>query len=228
MQFDLTAARENRGLDIRVTLINRGDTRIDRGFSQHGDAQGAGKQMCWRNLRAQTLARLVFEDPLHLMRRPRQQKNDVFAPVEFSREPLAGSSAVGIWQNRRSVQNVGLLGIVGRHFPAALREPLLQARQNLVIPAQAHPEGLGNGLPGEIVFGRPKTTAENYDIGAEQRMLRGSNQPPQVVSHDALENDVNSQLVELIREIQGIGIHAVGSQHLGTHRDDFGVHALAV
>ena len=128
-----------------------------------------------RNLRAQTIARLVFEDPLHLMRRPRQEKNDVLAPVELSREPLAGSSAIGIREDSRSVQNVGLLGVVGRHFPATFRKSLLQARQNFLIPPQAQPERLGNGFAGEIVLGRPQSPAKNHDIGAEQRMLSGSN-----------------------------------------------------
>ena len=52
--------------------------------------------------------------------------------------------------------------------------------------------------------------------------------PAQAVSNHAFENDINPQPVELIRQIQRVGVHAVGSEHLGAYRDNFSVHALEV
>jgi hypothetical protein len=46
----------------------------------------------------------------------------------------------------------------------------------------------------------------------------------EVVSDDAFENYVDAQQVELLGKVERIGVHAEGRKHLGTHRNDFGVH----
>jgi hypothetical protein len=50
-------------------------------------------------------------------------------------------------------------------------------------------------------------------------------QPPQIVTHNALEGHLNAELVELLRKVKRIGICVEGSEKLGAYRDDLGIHA---
>jgi hypothetical protein len=55
-------------------------------------------------------------------------------------------------------------------------------------------------------------------------MLCGRHKTPQVVPHDGFENHFNAQLVDLLREIERVRIHAEGREQLGANRNDLGVH----
>ena len=134
--------------------------------------------MGWRDFGLQSLPHLVFENPLHFVWRPGKQQNNVLAPIELPAQPLPGSGAVGIRQDRRTLKHIRLLRIVGRHLPAALQEALFQSCNNLGIAMQAEAEGFGYCLPREVVLGRSKTPAENDNIGAKQSVLRGTHQSP--------------------------------------------------
>ena len=59
-------------------------------------------------------------------------------------------------------------------------------------------------------------------------MLSGGDELAEIVSDDAFENDFDAELVELLGEVERIGVHAVGSEEFGTYRDDFGVHVWKV
>ena len=56
-------------------------------------------------------------------------------------------------------------------------------------------------------------------------MLSGGHELAEIVSDDAFEDDFDAELVELLGEIERIGVHAVGSEEFGTYRDDFCVHS---
>ena len=56
-------------------------------------------------------------------------------------------------------------------------------------------------------------------------MLGGRDELPKIVSDDALEDDFDAEQVELLGEVERIGVHAVGSEEFGTYRDDFGIHS---
>jgi hypothetical protein len=58
-------------------------------------------------------------------------------------------------------------------------------------------------------------------------LCRG-HKPPEIIAHNAFENYVDAQQVELLGEVKRIGVRAVGCEHFGTHRNDFSVHALEV
>ena len=105
------------------------------------------------------------------MRRAGKQNDDVFASVELSAEPLAGSGAVGIGKDGGAFENVGLLGIVGGHLPAALGEALLQTGEDFGIAVQGDAERFGDSFAGEVVFGGAEAAAEDQNVGAEQAML---------------------------------------------------------
>jgi hypothetical protein len=59
-------------------------------------------------------------------------------------------------------------------------------------------------------------------------MLRSGNEMTELVAHHALENYIDAQQVQLLGQVERVGIDAVGSEHFGSHRDSFGIHALRV
>ena len=228
MQFDFSRAGQDGGLDVGITFVDRRDARVDRRFAQHGDLQRPHGQKCRRNFGAQTLAHFRLEQGFEFMRRAGKQHDDVLATVELAAEPLSGSGAVGIGKHGGALENIGLLGVVGRHLPAAAGETLLQASQDFRIAPQLQAERFGNGFAGQIVFGGAEAAAEDHDVGAKQAVLGRRHQPAEIVADDAFENYVDAQQVELLGKVERVGVHAVGRKHLGTHRNDFGIHALEV
>ncbi len=72
----------------------------------------------------------------------------MFAAVELTAEPLSGGGAVGIGKNGGAVENVGLLGVVGRHLPSALGEALFETSEDFGIAAQGSGRGLRRRLRG--------------------------------------------------------------------------------
>ena len=47
------------------------------------------------------------------------------------------------------------------------------------------------------------------------------------VADDGLERDGDADLIELFSEVKGVGVLAVGGEHLGANGDDFGFHKAA-
>jgi hypothetical protein len=55
-------------------------------------------------------------------------------------------------------------------------------------------------------------------------VLHGCNQAGQVVANDALEDHLDTQLVELLSQVKRISVAAGGREQFGADRDDLGVH----
>ena len=73
-----------------------------------------------------------------------------------------------------------------------------------------------------------ETAAEDDDVGAKKCVLRRSNQLRQIVAHHAFEDHLHPQQIKLLGEVERVGIDAVGSEKLGPHGDDLGIHDLKV
>ena len=92
------------------------------------------------------------------MRRSGKQHRNAFLAVIFSADPLAGRGPDRIRKDHGSAQDVGLLGVVGRHLVTALGEALLQRCDGRPDHAlQFSPSRVGDGLARfEVVFGRDR------------------------------------------------------------------------
>jgi hypothetical protein len=44
------------------------------------------------------------------------------------------------------------------------------------------------------------------------------------IANDGFEGDDNADLVELLRQVEGVGVLTEGGEHLGADGDDFGFH----
>ena len=56
-------------------------------------------------------------------------------------------------------------------------------------------------------------------------MLRGGHELAEIISDDTFEDDFDAELVELLSEVERVGVHTVGSEEFRTHRDDLCVHS---
>ena len=86
----------------------------------------------------------------------------------------------------------------------------------------------GNAFAGQVVFRGAETATDDHNIGAKECVLGGGNQVAEVVADDALEDHIDPKQVKLLGEVKRVAVEAVRGEHLGAHRDDFGVHALRV
>ncbi len=143
-------------------------------------------------------------------------------------QPLAGRSAARIRQDGRSLEKVGLLGIVLGHLDAALGEALVHRGDDFVIPAQLGPQRIGHALAGEVVLGRPEASDEDQNVGALERRPRGVDEMRSMVANDGLEGDGHAEFVKPGRQEQGIGVLPVRSEHFRADRDDFGDHGFSL
>ena len=92
------------------------------------------------------------------------------------------------------------------------------------VAAQGERERFGDGLAGEVVLGGAQAAHEDENVGAAERGADGVDQVLAAVADDGLEGDGDADLVELFREIEGVGVLAEGGEHLGADGDDFGFH----
>src|SRR5215470_3302049 len=112
------------------------------------------------NFAAETLAHLIFEECLHLVRRSGQKNDGALASFELSCQPLSASGAVQIWQDHCAVENVSLLGVIRGHLQAAIGEAFFQLVDEFRITVECGAKSRGDGFAREVVFGRTESPAK--------------------------------------------------------------------
>ena len=65
-----------------------------------------------------------------------------------------------------AVEDVGLLGVVGRHDHLAGGEAFVERGEDGVVGVEVDAERGGDGLAGEVVFGGAEAAGEDDDVGA--------------------------------------------------------------
>ena len=103
-------------------------------------------------------------------------------------------------------------------------EALRQRVGNVGVEGQFAAERLGHGIAGDVVLGGSEAAGENQDGGAAHGVAHLRGQAVAVVADDALGDHFDAELVQLIGEVERVGVEAIGSEHLAADRDDFGVH----
>ena len=148
------------------------------------------------------------------MRRTGKQHDDSFAAFIFAADPLPRRAAVGIGENGRTGDHIGLLEIVRRHLPAPRRETLFETGNNFGIAVKLQSQRVGHSFASEVVFGRAEATHEDHDLGARYGKTSGSGEMFAAVAHDGLENHFNAKLVELLGQIKRVRVLTERSQQL--------------
>ena len=180
--------------------------------------------MLRRNAGEQSRNAFRFKQRLQFVRRPGEQHQQPLFSVILSGDPLAGRGADWIRHHRGAGQDVGLLGIVGRHLHAALGEALFEFCHDLRIALQFQSERVGHRFARQIVFGGAEAAGENNDVRTPHGKFSGCGQSFEVVAHNALEAHFNAQFIQFFGEVERVGVLTMGSKQLRANRDDLGVH----
>ena len=224
MQLDFAGSSQDGRLHIRIELVNGRNPGIALRLAQSGNFQFASGNELRRKFGAQARQTLLLEQSLQLVRRPGKQHDDSFPALIFAAHPLSGGAAVGVGQDGCTGDDVGLLEIVRRHFPAARGEALFETGNNRRVAVKSQSKRVGYRFASEIVFGRAKSAHEDDDLGARHGKTGRSGEMFTVVANDGLENHLNPKLVELFGQIKRVRILTERSQQLGANGDDLGIH----
>ena len=100
----------------------------------------------------------------------------------------------------------------------------MQRRNLLGIALEAEREGFGQGFAGEIVLSGTKAAHQDHDVGAAQRIPDGVDQIFLAVADNGFESHRHAELVELLGEVEGVGVLAERRQHLRADCDDLRFH----
>jgi hypothetical protein len=98
------------------------------------------------------------------------------------------------------------------------------ARHLAGVAAQSQRQGFGYGLAGEVVFRGAQPAHQHHDVRPAHRGADGPDQVLATVADDGLEMDGDAQLVQLLSQMEGVGVLAKRGQHLGTDGNDFRFH----
>ena len=105
-------------------------------------------------------------------------------------------------EGRRTLEEVAPVAL-------AAAEALFDSIADFLAEHQFAIEGVGHGLPRNIVFGGAEAAGQNHDPGMIQGRLHGICQQLPIVADDQLPAHFDAQRVQLIGDIQRIGVDAL-------------------
>jgi hypothetical protein len=82
-----------------------------------------------------------------------------------------GALPIGVGEDLGAVEDIGLLGVVGRQGNAASGGALVEIGEDVGVAVQAEVEGGGDGLAGEVVLGGAEATGEDDTSARPERDL---------------------------------------------------------
>jgi hypothetical protein len=221
-ELDLGVAGEDGGLYVGELLVDRSRAGVDLAFGDQGHAQHAARQMVLRESGGEARFALVVEEGLEFFGWSGKKDDELSESFVGGVEPLAGGAAIGVGEEGGTGEEVGLLGVVGRHGHVAGGEALAEGLEQGVVAVEFEVEGFGEAFAGEVVFGGAEAAGEKDDVGAVERDADGSGEVLLVVADDGLEGDGDAEIVEAGGEVEGVGVLTVRRQHLGAYGNDFG------
>jgi len=102
-------------------------------------------------------------------------------------EPLAGSAAVGVGKDGGTVEDVGLLEVVGGHGKAPVGGAGMEGGDELGVAAEDERERFSDGFAGEVVFSGAESAHEDENVNAGEGGADGVDQVLLAVADDGLK-----------------------------------------
>ena len=219
---------EERGFNVGVGGVDGSEKLVGLRFGNHGGLESADGDGARRGDGAEARQTFGVKEGAALVWRAGEEHDELAKAGEGDVEPLAGCAAVGIWENGRAIENVGLLEIVGRHGDAPGGGAGVESGDLRGVAAEGEREGFGGGFASEIVFSGPEAAHEDEHVSAGESGFDGGDEVVAAVADDGFEGDGNAERVELLSEIERVGVLTVGGEHLGADGDDFAFHKEVV
>ena len=161
---------------------------------------------------------------LALVRRAGKQRDQLAIAFESGVEPLARRAAVQVGQQRCALQHVGLLQVVLRHRNPPGGGAGVQRSNLRSVAAQCDRKRFRRSFAGQVVFGRSQSAHHDQNVDAAQRRAKSVHQVLAPVADDGLECDRNAEFIQLLRDVERVGVLAKGSEHLGADGNDLAFH----
>ena len=138
-------------------------------------------------------------------------------------EGAAGGGAHRVVEYGAALRQLRLLDVVLRHGHVEgglIKGP--DVRQNVRMEHQLLPEGLTDGLLGQVVIGGAQAAGGEDDVRPAAGDVQRLAQPLGVVPHHGVPEDVDAQGGQALGEHLGVGVGDVAQQDLRAHGDDLG------
>jgi len=223
VDLNFAVGRQDGGDRVLILPIDRRDQRIEIGFRHAGHAQNyRTNRLCGRQA-PEARQTLAFEHRLELVRRAGQQHHHGAGILQ----PLAGRGAAVVGKNIGAFDNEGLALVDLGHLAVGPRETMFERLGDLGIKDEVAAERLGHGCACDVVFGGAEAARDDHDFRPLARLADGSGETVAVVADHALGDYFDAQVVHLTGEIERVGIDALGRQHFGADRNNFGVHQMS-
>ena len=101
---------------------------------------------------------------------------------------------------------------------------LLDARRHRLVQLERDAQHLGDGLPGDVVLGRPEPAAADHRVAAGQGLPDGRDDAAVVVADLDLEVGVDAGQGQLLADPGRVGVDDLAEEQLGADGDDLAAH----
>ena len=101
-------------------------------------------------------------------------------------------------------------------------QPLAETLGNLLPLLQPSLKHVGDHFPRDIVIGWPEPSAQHDQPGTFERVAHEIRQLGAIVADDTFDHDLDPEGVQLLGDVERVGVDAQRCQQLAAHRDDGG------
>jgi hypothetical protein len=162
----------------------------------------------------------MLHEVAHFMGDPRHGYDGF--PVLLGYE--TGRGAHRVFDGDRSFGDVSLLPVVIAHRSSQPPEEVADLLKKAGLKHKGPVQDFRHSFPGQVVQGRPDSAGGNDKIRPAQSGSQGALDPFQVVSHRALEMQVQAHGGQLLGDVGRVGVHDLAQQQLRSHGNDFCFH----
>ena len=225
VKFDFSGAGEDGGVDVGVALVNRSDAGVDLRTRPASRSSRSGlpatREELWH---AGARALRIRREPSVRDGGPGSRTMMCSRPSNCPLSHWPGAVPLGFGRTVAPSSTSACFVLLGDIFhPRSAKRCSRRARisgsRRRVTPSAS---ATASRVRSSSVGPRPPMKMRMSE--RKRPCCSGFDQATQIIADDALENYVNAQQVELLGEVERVGVHAEGREHLGAHRDDFGIH----
>ena len=121
-----------------------------------------------------------------------------------------------------------LTEVVLGHGPSEAREAFLDAAADFRDFPKLPPQHFGQNVPVDVVFRGTEAAGDDNELGSVHCPTEHGSQAFGLVAHDRFVSDFDAQSIEFLGEEERVGVHPLGREQLGSHGDNFGIHASSI
>ena len=135
----------------------------------------------------------------------------------------AGAVPDRVFYQRRALRQISLLPVVRGHWHAKALKALGDAVVEVLMEYQFPTDHIGDRLSRHVIDGGPEASGGDHDFRAFKRQRYRLPDPPEIIADRCHEIDIDANVAQLTRQIDGIGIGDFAKQDFGSDRYNLSV-----